>query len=102
MASSNLWTRFYILNDPSKDFDGDFLNDGLEQFVTRSQTNNVNSDYGQIPDGYEYAHGLDPNDSADDAAALSDYLAAAVDVDNDLSPGWVEDRDGTNPNDCFD
>ena len=71
--------------------------------MTRSQTNNVDSDSGTIPDGYEYTHSLDPNDSSDETSSvIAAYLAVAGDPDGDLSPDWVETRDGTNPNDCFD
>lgn len=93
---------FFRFGDATTDTDGDFLPDAREQVVTRSLIGNADSDSGQIPDGYEYAFGMDPNDSADDAAALADYLAMAGDPDGDSSPDWVEGLEGTNPHDRFD
>ncbi len=102
VASSNLTARFYRAGDADLDSDGDFLPDSFEQVVSCSLTNNAHSDGGQVPDGYEVLHGLDPNDAADDAAAVAAYLVAAGDPDGDFAPDWVEGRDGTNPHDRFD
>ena len=102
VAASNLTVRFYRAGDADLDSDGDFLPDSFEQVVSRSLTNNAHSDGGQVPDGYEVAMGLDPNDAADDVAALAAYLAAAGDPDGDSAPDWVETREGTNPHDRFD
>jgi len=101
-ASSNMTARFYRAGDADLDSDGDFLPDSFEWVVSHSLTNSANSDGGSIPDGYEVLHGLDPNDSGDDAAALSAYLAVAGDPDGDTAPDWVESREGTNPHDRFD
>lgn len=102
VASSNLTDCFYRAGDADLDSDGDFLVDSFELVVSRSLTNSASSDGGSIPDGYEVLHGLDPNDSGDDAGALAAYLAAAGDPDGDSAPDWVEGREGTNPHDRFD
>jgi len=102
VTSSNIVSRFYILNDPSKDLDGDFLNDGMEVFVVRSDPSVADSDGGQIPDGYEHAFGMDVNDSSDDTAAIAAYQLVAGDVDADGRSQWLEGVSGTNPHDRFD
>ena len=94
---------FFRFGDATTDTDGDFLPDARELVVTRSDIGNPDSDFGTIPDGYEYAFGMDPNDSSDETpAAIAAYQLVAGDVDTDGHPQWLETLDGTNPHDRFD
>ncbi len=63
VTSSNIPVRFYILNDPSLDYDYDGLNDGREMYVHNTDPEINDTDADGLWDGWEVTHGIDPLDA---------------------------------------
>lgn len=54
------------------DYDSDGLSDGFELYVSKSQTDQIDSDNDGLPDKWEWDNGLDPNDAEGNNGADGD------------------------------
>jgi hypothetical protein len=82
-TSSNIQTRFYILNDPSKDLDNDQLNDGREIYIHNTLADVWDTDGDGLWDGFEVQNGFDP-------LSLPGQSEAVEDSDKDGLPDALE------------
>ncbi|MCF7864154.1 MAG: hypothetical protein K9L89_05135, partial [Kiritimatiellales bacterium] len=79
-------SRFYILNDPSKDLDLDGLNDGRERFVLRTDYTLPDTSGDGLLDGWLVQYGFNPL-----------ALNTLGDSDGDGFSNLEEQERGTNP-----